>query len=84
MNEQNNPVDLGTKQLTPYKKPIEELLTTYRFGGKQYSLPDLLLKLDPEEDYIMSNVERGINLALREGMQMLRGVTHLLSEKIDL
>lgn len=84
MNEQNNPVDIGSAQLAKFKRSIEEVLTTFRFGGKQYSLPDLLLKLDPEEDYIMSNLERDTYLAIREGMQLFSAVTDLLAEKVGL
>lgn len=84
MNEQNNPVDIGKEQLAKFKSSIEEILTTFRFGGKQYSLPDLLLKLDPEEEYVMSNLERDTYLALREGMQVFSAATDLLAEKIGL
>jgi len=84
MNEQNNPVDIGKEQLAKFKSSIEEILTTFRFGGKQYSLPDLLLKLDPEEDYVMSNLERDTYLAVREGMQVFSAVTDLLAEKVGL
>ncbi|GAK49750.1 hypothetical protein U14_00974 [Candidatus Moduliflexus flocculans] len=84
MNEQNNPVDIGKDQLAKFKRSIEEILTTFRFGGKQYSLPDLLLKLDPEEEYVMSNLERDTYLAVREGMQLFSAVTDLLAEKVGL
>ena len=84
MNEQNNPVDIGKEQLAKFKSSIEEILTIFRFGGKQYSLPDLLLKLDPEEDYVMSNLERDTYLAVREGMQVFSAVTDLLAEKVGL
>ncbi len=84
MNEQNNPVDIGKEQLGRFKDDVEDLLTTYRFGGKQYSLPDLMLKLDPEEKYVMSNVERDTYLAIREGMQVFKSIVDLLSEKVGL
>lgn len=64
MNEQNNPVDIGKEQLAKFKASIEEILIAYRFGGKQHSLPELLLKLDPDEAYIMSNLERDTYLAI--------------------
>ncbi len=84
MNEQNNPVDIGKEQLAKFKRSIEEIVTTFRFGGKQYSLPDLLLKLDPEEEYVMSNLERDTYLAVREGMQLFSATTDLLAEKVGL
>lgn len=84
MNEQNNPVDIGKEQLAKFKASIEEILIAYRFGGKQHSLPELLLKLDPDEAYIMSNLERDTYLAIREGMQVFSAVTDLLSNKVGL
>lgn len=84
MNEQNNPVDVGKDQIAKYKEPVEELFTSYRFGGKTQSLPELMLKLDPNEKYVMSNVERDTYLAIREGMQVFQCVTELLSDKIGL
>ena len=84
MHEQNNPVDVGKDQIARYKEPVEELFTSYRFGGKTRSLPELMLKLDPDEKYVMSNVERDTYLAIREGMQVFHCVTDLLSEKVGL
>lgn len=84
MHEQNNPVDVGKDQITRYKEPVEELLTSYRFGGKTQSLPELMLTLDPDEQYVMSNVERDTYLAIREGMQVFQCVSELLSDKIGL
>lgn len=84
MTEHNNPVDLGKEQLAKYKKPVEELLTAFQYKGKPQALPDLLLKLDPEEDYIMSNVERDTYLAIREGLQVFKAIADLLGEKIGL
>ncbi len=40
MHEQNNPVGVGKDQIRKYKEPVEELLTSYRFGGKTQSLPE--------------------------------------------
>ena len=82
MNEQNNPVDIGKEQIAEYKDPVEDLLTTFRFSGKQQSLPDLMLKLDPDEKYVMSNVERDTYLAIREGMQVFQKITDLLADKV--
>ena len=84
MNEQNNPVDIGKNQITPYKDEIEDLFTTYRFRGKQHSLPELMLQLDPDEKYVMSNVERDTYLAIREGMQVFKALADLLSDKVGL
>jgi AAA+ superfamily predicted ATPase len=84
MTEQNNPVDLGKEQLAKYKGPVEQLFTTFRYGGKQHSLPELILRLDPEENYVLSNVERDTYLAIREGMQVFRGMTDLLADKVGL
>lgn len=84
MVEQNNPVDLGKEELAKYKEPVEQLFTMFRYGGKQHSLPDLMLQLDPEEKYVMSNVERDTYLAIREGMQVFQGVADLLSDKVGL
>lgn len=84
MNEQNNPVDVGKDQIARYKEPVEDLLTSYRFGGKTHSLPELMLSLDPDEQYVMSNVERDTYLAIREGMQVFECLTALLAEKAGL
>ena len=84
MTEQNNPVDLGKEELAKYKSPVEQLFTSFRYGGKQHSLPELMLRLDPEEKYVMSNVERDTYLAVREGMQVFQGVADLLSDKVGL
>ncbi len=84
MNEQNNPVDVGKEQIEKYKKDVEGIFTTYRYGGKTHSLPQLLLDLDPDERYVMSNVERDTYLAIREGMQVFKGIADLLSDKVGL
>jgi AAA+ superfamily predicted ATPase len=84
MTEQNNPVDIGKEQLAKHKEPVEQLFTMFRYGGKQYSLPELMLQLDPEEKYVMSNVERDTYLAIREGMQVFKGVVELLADKVGL
>ena len=84
MNEQNNPIDIDKKRLQTYKDEIEELFTTYRYGGKQHSLPELMLQLDPDEKYVMSNVERDSYLAIREGMQVFKAFGDLLSDKVGL
>lgn len=84
MNEQNNPVDIGKEQIAKYQDEVEDLFTTYRFGGKQRSLPDLMLKLDPNEKYVMSNIERDTYLAIREGMQVFKYFAGLLSDKVGL
>ena len=84
MTEKNNPVDIGKEQIAKHKDPIEQLFTTYRYGGKQHSLPELLLKLDVEEQYVMSNIERDTYLAIREGLQIFKGVVELLSDKVGL
>ncbi len=84
MNEQNNPVDVGKEHIVKYKAPVEDVFTAYRFGGKQHSLPDLMLKLDPDEKYVMGDVERDTYLAVREGMQVFKCVADLLSDKVGL
>ncbi len=84
MNEQNNPVDVGKEHIKKYKDDVEGVFTAYRYGGKTHSLPELLLQLDPDERYVMSNVERGTYLAIREGMQVFKCVADLLSDKIGL
>ena len=84
MSEQNNPVDVGKEQIERYKDPVEDIFTAYRFGGKQHSLPELMLKLDPDEKYVMSNIERDTYLAIRGGMQVLKCVVDLLADKVEL
>ena len=84
MNEQNNPVDIDKELLQKHKNDIEELFTSYRYGGKQHSLPELMLRLDPDEKYVMSNVERDSYLAIREGMQLFKALGDLLADKVGL
>lgn len=84
MTEQNNPVDIGNEQISKYKDPVEQLITAFRYRGMQHSLPELLLQLDPEEKYVMSNVERDTYLAIREGMQVFQAIADLLGEKVGL
>lgn len=84
MTEQNNPVDIGAEQIAKYKAPVEQLLTGFRYRGQAHSLPELLLQLDPNEKYVMSNVERDTYLAIREGMQVFQAVVDLLSDKVGL
>lgn len=43
MTEQNNPIDIGREQIEKFKEPVERLFTSYRFGGRQQSLPELML-----------------------------------------
>ena len=84
MTEQNNPVDVGKVQIAKYKEPVEQLFTAFRYRGQQRSLPELMLQLDPEEKYVMSNVERDTYLAIREGMQVFQAIADLLGDKIGL
>ncbi len=84
MTEKNNPVDIGPAQIRSRKDAVEEILTGYRYGGKSRSLPELMLKLDPEEQYIMGPVEHDTYLAIREGMQIFSHIAELLSDKVGL
>ncbi len=84
MTEQNNPVDIGPDQIARYKEPVEQLFTGFRYRGTSHSLPDLMLQLDPDERYVMSNVERDTYLTIREGMQVFEAIADLLGDKVGL
>ncbi|MCP4113751.1 MAG: AAA family ATPase [Desulfobacteraceae bacterium] len=84
MTEQNNPVDIGKEQTGKYKEPVEQIFTSYRFGGKLRSLPDLMLQMDPDEKYVMSYAEHDTYITIREGMQVFQAVSALLSDKTGL
>ncbi len=84
MTEQNNPVDIGKEQTEKYKDPVEQIFTSYRFGGKLRSLPDLMLQMDPDEKYVMSYAEHDTYITIREGMQVFQSVSALLSDKTGL
>ena len=84
MTEHNNPVDIDAGRLKQYREPVEALLTAYRYRGQANSLPDLLRRLDPEERFVMSHVERETYLSIRTGMALFQAVADLLADKVGL
>lgn len=84
MIEENNPIDIGKKLIAEYKDFIEEMLAQFAYKGKTYSLADMILQMDPEEKYVMSNLERDTYLTIREGLQIFKAVSELLSDKTGL
>jgi AAA+ superfamily predicted ATPase len=82
--EQNNPVPVGKDEIKPYKEPVEKIFANYNYRGKVRSLADLILKINPEELYVMSDTERDTYLMLRDGMQIFKAISTLLSEKTGL
>jgi AAA+ superfamily predicted ATPase len=79
--EANNPVDIGHKEIARHKKHVEDLLVNFMYNRQPCSLPDLILKSDPAEDYVMTTIERDTYFTLREGMQIFASLGEFLSEK---
>ncbi len=84
MIEANNPIDIDDSTILPFKDKVESLLTEYNFGSKTLSLPQLIQQIDPAESFIMTDCEREMYLTVREGSQIFRAVSSLLSEKTGL
>ena len=82
VTEANNPVDVGSEVVRQYQKDVVHQITHYNFGGRTQSLPELIRSIEPEEDQVMTDAERGTYLALREGMQVFYAVTTLVNGKI--
>jgi len=82
--EGNNPVDIGKEQIRPHQKPIEDMLVAYDYKGAKRSLAELMSKVDKEEPYIMSNLERAMYLAVRESLQVFKVVADLVGKKVGL
>ncbi|MGA1869944.1 MAG: AAA family ATPase [bacterium] len=84
MIESNNPVDMGEKEISPYKEPVETILTSFSYRNQTFSLPELIRNIDPREKYVMSTIERNTYLALREGMQIFKAMSSLVADKSGL
>jgi len=84
LKAQNSPIDIGEQQIKPYKDTIEELFSGYYYQNKKHALHELITGLDPEEKYIMNDLERSTYVALREGLQIFKAVYTLLADKIEL
>lgn len=84
MKAQNNPIDIGSDDIAIHKADVEEILVKYFYQNATHSLPELITKLDPEEKYVMSDVERATYLTLREGLQIFKSVYNLMAQKTDL
>ena len=81
MIEANNPVDIGPAQIARHKKYVEDLFVNFTYNRQPRSLPDLILKFDPAEDYVMTNIERDTYFTIREGMQIFVALAEFLSDK---
>ena len=84
MKAQNNPIDVGAEQIKPYKGAVEDLFVSYYYQSAKHSLPELITSLDPEEKYVMNDLERNTYIALRDGLQIFKAVYQLLSDKTEL
>ncbi len=84
MIEANAPIDIGKDKIAAYKEDVEKLLVKFPFQQLQQSLPDLILEMDPEERYVMSNTERDTYISIREGMQVFRAVTDMVGNTAGL
>lgn len=82
MIEANSPIDVSAEQIKKHKETIENMLVGFTYQGKQ-SLPALMMAADPDEKYIMSDIERDVYLTIREGMCIFKEVRGLLTDKIE-
>ena len=81
MIEANNPVVIGEKEISKWKKGIETLLTRYSYRNTPCSLPNLMMEVDPKEEFILTPIEADTYMAVRDGMQVFRTLYDMLSEK---
>jgi hypothetical protein len=82
--EANNPIDIGPKEIAEHRKKVEEMFVSFTYNRLSYSLPDLILKSDPAEDYVMTNIERDTYITLREGIQVFVALARFLAYKTGL
>jgi AAA+ superfamily predicted ATPase len=82
--EQNNPVDIGIEQIEKHRSLIEKLLTNYNYANKSRYLPDMIKQTDPREEHVMTDLGKGTYTIIREGMQVFKSVSGLISDKSGL